>query len=357
MTERSATGEWPAAAAELPTLPGYEVLAELGRGGMGVVYKARQINPDRLVALKLIRDGALAGPQDRARFRIEAEAVARLRHPNVISVYEVGEHQGQPYFAMEFVAGRQPRHASRWPTTTRPARRRAGPHARPRRPARPRAEDRPPRSQAGEHPPAEDRGQRTEDRGQKHADSLLLCPSQDDRLRSRQAPRQRQHRTDAGRRRPGHAQLHGARAGGGRVGEIGPATDVYALGAILYELLTGRPPFQADSWNRTVEQVLHDEPAPPTRLQPDVPRDLETICLKCLEKEPGRRYANAQALADDLGRFLTDQPVAAVALSDGGAAGAPGRARRLPDRRRESAADRAAPSTAPCSARSSSRSP
>jgi serine/threonine protein kinase len=102
----------------------------------------------------------------------------------------------------------------------------------------------------------------------------------------------------------------------GRVREIGPAVDVYALGAILYELITGRPPFQADSWNHAVEQVLHDEPMPPTRLSPDVPRDLETVCLKCLEKEPGRRYASAQELADDLGRFLDAKPVAAVPLGE-----------------------------------------
>src|SRR5262245_15175111 len=109
MTDRSATGEWPAAAgvvpAEWPTVAGYEILAELGRGGMGVVYKARQVSLKRLVALKLIRDGALAGPQERARFRIEAEAAARIRHPNVVQVHEVGEHQGRPYFAMEFVDG------------------------------------------------------------------------------------------------------------------------------------------------------------------------------------------------------------------------------------------------------------
>src|SRR5262245_54179002 len=109
MSERSPTGDWPApaeaAAADWPTVPGYEGLGELGRGGMAIVYKARQVSLKRLVALKLIRDGALAGPQERARFRIEAEAVARLQHPNVVQIYEAGEHQGRPYFAMELVEG------------------------------------------------------------------------------------------------------------------------------------------------------------------------------------------------------------------------------------------------------------
>ena len=109
MSESPATGEWPAPAGaaptERPTVPGYEILEELGRGGMGVVYKARQAGSDRLVALKLIRDGALASPQDKARFHIEAEAAARVRHPNVVQIYEVGEHQGRPFFAMEFADG------------------------------------------------------------------------------------------------------------------------------------------------------------------------------------------------------------------------------------------------------------
>src|SRR5207245_2089304 len=182
---------------------------------------------------------ALAGPQERARFRIEAEASARMRHPNIVQVYEVGEHQGRPYFAMELVEGGS-----------------LDQHL------------------AGRSLPAPEAAQLV------HTMALAVE----------------------------HARPH----------EVGPAADVYALGAILYELLAGRPPFQADSWNAMVQQVLHDEPAPPTRLRPDVPRELETICLKCLEKEPERRYASAAALADDLRRFQAHEPVQARPVGTAG---------------------------------------
>jgi tetratricopeptide (TPR) repeat protein len=283
------------AAEDFPEVPGYQVLEELGRGGMGVVYKARQIGLDRVVALKMILAGACAGPEDRARFRTEAEAIARLQHPHIIQIHEVGEYAGRPFYSLEFCPGGSlerklagtplpPQEAAA--LTEQLARAMAAAHQkgvihRDLKPANVLlAEDGTPRiSDFG-------LAKRLDATGQTGTGAVLGTPSY-------MAPEQA--------------------AGQGRV--VGPAADVYALGAILYELLTGRPPFRAATPLDTVFQVLSDEPVPPRRLQPKVPRDLEIICLKCLQKEPHRRYGSAEALADDLRRFLDGQAITARPVS------------------------------------------
>jgi serine/threonine protein kinase len=298
MSEDPATRDWtaPAAAAPVdwPAIPGYEFQAELGRGGMGVVYRAWQVNFQRLVALKMIRDGALAGPQQKARFRIEAEAAARMRHPNLVQIFEVGEHAGRPYFAMELIEGGSlDRHLAGRP-----------------QPARQSAELVRTLALAVQH--AHD--QKIIHRDLKPANILLpslAIPKITDFGLAKRLDSDSTAWTQDGAVL-GTASYMAPEQAAGRTREIGPAVDVYALGGILYELLTGRPPFLADSWDQTVQQVLHDEPAPPARLRPDVPRDLETVCLKCLEKEPSRRYSSAAELAEDLGRFLEGQPISAV---------------------------------------------
>jgi serine/threonine protein kinase len=304
--------------ADLPTVPGYEILEELGRGGMGVVFKARQISMNRLVALKLIRDSTLAGPQERARFRIEADAAARMRHPNIVPIYDIGEHQGRPYFAMELVAGGSlEKHLAGQPQPPFPA-----------------ADLVRILALAVQHA----HEQKIIHRDLKPANILLVSGGVVSDEWS-PAPSTAHHSpltihqpkiTDFGLAKRLDTEstawtLEGAVLGtagymapeqaAGRVHDFGPGTDIYALGAILYELLTGRPPFQAALWNQIIEQVLHAEPVLPTQLRSDLPHDLETICLKCLEKEPRQRYASARELADDLGRFLNGQPVVAVPLS------------------------------------------
>ncbi len=297
------TGDWAApadvASAPWPTIPGYEILDELGRGGMGVVYKARQISLKRLVALKLIRDGALASPEEQARFRIEAEAAARMRHPNVVAIYDIGEHAGRPYFAMELVEGGSlDKHLTGQPRT-------AGQAAELIRTV----------ALAVQHA----HEQKVVHRDLKPANILLTPQNTEPKITDFGLAKRLDSDSTALTREGsvlGTAGYMAPEQAEGRVRDIGPATDVYALGAILYELLTGRPPFQADSWNRMVQLVLNEEPEPPTRSQPGVPRDLETVCMKCLEKEGRQRYASAGELAEDLHRFLNSQPVTAVPLGE-----------------------------------------
>jgi predicted Ser/Thr protein kinase len=276
-------------AAVVPHVPGYQVLGELGRGGMGVVYKAHQISLNRTVALKMILAGAHASPKDRARFRAEAEAVAQLQHPHIVQVYEVREQDGLLCLAMEFVEGGSL------------ARKAAGVP----QPARPAAQLVETLSRAI-HVVHE---RHIIHRDLKPANVLLTSdgvPKITDfglakRLDGEAAPPQ--SGTILGT--PSYMAPE-------QIGDqkpVGRTADVYALGAILYELLTGRPPFKGEGPMDTVLHVLYEEPVPPSRLQRGVPRDLETICLKCLSREPGRRYLTAAVLADDLRRFLDSRPI------------------------------------------------
>jgi tetratricopeptide (TPR) repeat protein len=258
---------------------------------MGVVYKARQVALDRLVAVKMIRDAQGADADLRERFRTEAQAVARLQHPHVVQIHEVGEYRSLPFFSMEFCAGgslldqldgtpwEAPRAAQLIQTL-------AG------------------AMQAAHHA-------RIVHRDLKPANVLLTAdgtPKVTDFGLAKKIDEQGQTQTGAILGTPSYMAPEQA---GARAAAVGPAADVYALGVILYELLTGRPPFKAATSLDTIWQVLHQEPVPVRRLQPQVPRDLETICLTCLRKEPGRRYATAGALADDLGRFLRGEPIRA----------------------------------------------
>jgi tetratricopeptide (TPR) repeat protein len=278
--------------APLPVFPGHETLGRIGRGGMGAVFKARDTDLDRIVAIKTIVEGRLAGADRRERFRAEARAVARLRHPNIITIHAIGEHEGQPYLVLEFAAGGNlaDRLAKR-PMTPPEAAALLEILAR-----------------------AVDAAHRA---GVVHRDlkpgNILLTA--DGVPKVGDFGLAKFLNADGGRTVTGEVlgspSYMAPEQAGGRTREVGPAADVYALGAILYQALTGRPPFLGESQLETLKLVVSDDVVPPRRLRPGVPRDLETICLRCLEKEPSRRYLDALAMSDDLRRYLDGRAILA----------------------------------------------
>jgi predicted Ser/Thr protein kinase len=277
-------------------IPGHEILDELGRGGMGVVYKARQLGLNRLVALKMSLSGDYAGAGELMRFRHEAEAVAKLQHPGIVQIYAIDEVDGKPYFCLEYVDGgslqkklagtpQPPRQAAELLEKLARAMAYAHEHHIIHRDLKPAnvlltAAGEPKIADFGLAKQLDDEHERTQ------SGSILGTPSY-------MAPEQAL----------------------GRSRDIGPGADIYSLGVILYEALVGRPPFQGQTVLDTLEMVRSQEPVAPSRLQPKIPRDLEKICLMCLQKDPTKRYKCAVALAEDLRRFQAGEPVLARTYS------------------------------------------
>jgi serine/threonine-protein kinase len=272
-------------------VPGFEVLGELGRGGMGVVCKARQLAPPRMVALKMALPDPSADGEAVARFRVEAEVISRLTHPNIVQIYEAGEVEGRPYFAMEYVNGRSlSQYLGGSPQ---------------------------PVGQAAQWVEVLARAvQFAHEKGIIHRDlkPANVLVSQDGDLKITDFGLAKRLGTDT-LRAPGRRSLLGTpeymAPEQARGGAAGAASDVYALGVILYEMLTGRRPFEGATPLATLTLVLEEEPLAPGRLRAEVPPDLGAICLKCLEKDPKSRYATAGDLADDLRRFQAGEAVRA----------------------------------------------
>jgi serine/threonine protein kinase len=282
-------------------IPGYEILGQLGRGGMGVVYQARHLGLNRVVALKMIQGSREISPEELGRLRAEARAVAQFKHPNIVQVYDVGEHEGLGYFSLEFVdGGTLDEKLERKPL---------------------------PPQKAAELVETLARAIHSAHEKQIiHRDlkpgNILLTHDGVPKIADFGLAQEMNSDGQAGdeRRAVGTPCYMAPEQAYGNTADLGPPTDVYALGSILYEILTGRPPFMGANVMETLTQVVTAEPVPPSRLQPRCPRDLETICLKCLEKPPSKRYATALELADDLRRFLHGEPIHARTM---------GRAERL----------------------------
>jgi predicted Ser/Thr protein kinase len=270
----------------------YVLMERLGKGGMGVVYKANQASLKRLVAVKMILAGQLADEQDVARFRSEAESAASLDHPNIVQIYEIGEHQRQHYFSMRYVEGESL--ADRLKTSPLPAREAA------------RLVEQVARAIAYAH-----------SRGVIHRDlkpaNILVDRQNQPQVTDFGLAKRVQGDSDltASGKPIGTPSYMSPEQAAGRLQEISERSDVYSLGATLYALLVGRPPFQADNPLDTLVQVREQEPVSLRQLNPKLPRDLETVCAKCLEKDPRRRYGSADELAEELKRFLEGRPIQA----------------------------------------------
>jgi WD40 repeat protein/serine/threonine protein kinase len=308
---------------EMPSPAGFTVLEELGRGALGVVYKARQHHPERVVALKCLLGGAHSGLEQRARFLAEADAIARLNHPHIVQVHAAGEYQGLPFLCLEYLGGgtleektggfpQPPRAAAQLVELLARAVQHAHEHGVIHRDLKP------------ANILLSDEGRVTSDEQKRAASSPPTPPESS--LVTRHWSLGTPKISDFGLARFSRPELTATGAVMGTPSymapeqargdneAVGPAADVWALGAILYEQLTGQPPFRGVQVLDTLEQVATREPVAPSRLQPKVPRDLETICLKCLEKQPARRYASARELAEDLGRFGNQEPIRARPL-------------------------------------------
>jgi eukaryotic-like serine/threonine-protein kinase len=290
----------------LPIVAGHMILDELGRGGMGVVYRARQAALNRIVALKMILSGSHSGDESRRRFRTEAEAVARLSHPNIVQVYEVGESDGAPYFSLEYVDGGSlekrlregplpQREAAALVETLARAMHHAHEHGVIHRDLKP---GNVLLARAGREPPL------AAETGDFHPQLAKVT----DFGLAKQLESDSQTQSGAVLGTPSYMAPEQA---AGKVREIGPATDVYALGAILYECLTGQVPFKGDSTVDTLLLVLEQVPQRPRYLNRTIDAALEAICLKCLEKEPAQRYPSALALAEDLAAYQHGESVLA----------------------------------------------